>query len=280
MGSACLVFDVFFFEESYHPVILVAKAREIRERTGNWGVFAAHERVELDLKSIATNNLTRPLEMLVTEPIILLLSIYTAFIYGILYLFMEAYPIVFVQGYGMSLGVGMLPYIGLVVGQLISMMTMVFIFEPRYDLALAANGGKPVPEARLPPMILGGILFPIGLLWFTWTGNYHEHVHWIVPTLSGIFTGFGLLSIFLPAINYIVDAYLFFAASALAGNTFLRSSFGAAFPLFAGFMFKGMGTNWAGLLLGLFGLALVPLPIIFYKYGKRIRTKSKYAFVL
>lgn len=280
MGGAFFLFNIFMFEETYHPVILVSKAREIRERTGNWGVFAAHERVELDLKSIVTNNLTRPLEMLVTEPIILLLSIYTAFIYGILYLFMEAYPIVFVEGYGMSLGVGMLPYIGLIVGQLLSLVSMMLFFEPRYDRALKANGGKPVPEARLPPMILGGVVFPVGLLWFTWTGNYHESVHWIVPSLSGLFTGFGLLSIFLPAINYIVDSYLFFAASALAGNTFLRSSFGAAFPLFAAFMFKGMGTNWAGLLLGLFGLALVPVPILFMKYGKKIRTRSKYAFVL
>lgn len=280
MASVCLVFNVFFLKETYHPVILVAKAREIRERTGNWGVFAAHERVELDLNSIIKNNLTRPLEMLVVEPIILLLSIYSAFIYGILYLFLAAYPIVFVQGYKMSIGVGMLPYIGLVVGQLCSLAAMMLFFEPRYNKALAANGGKPVPEARLPPMITGGIIFPLGLFWFTWSGNYHDKVHWIVPTLSGIFTGFGLLSIFLPCINYIVDSYLFFAASALAGNTFLRSSFGAVFPLFAAFMFHGMGTNWAGLLLGLVGLALVPVPILFMKYGKRIRSRSKYAFVL
>lgn len=280
MAGACFVYNVFFLKETYHPVILVSKAREIRERTGNWGVFAAHERVELDLNTIVKNNLTRPLEMLVVEPIILLLSIYSAFIYGILYLFMSAYPIVFMEGYGMGLGVGMLPYIGLVVGQLLSLVAMMVYFEPQYNKKLAANGGKPVPEARLPPMITGGIVFPIGLFWFTWTGNYHEHVPWIVPALSGLFTGFGLLSIFLPCINYIVDSYLFFAASALAGNTFLRSSFGAVFPLFATFMFHGMGTNWAGLLLGLVGLVLVPVPILFMKYGKRIRARSKYAFVL
>lgn len=280
MASACFVFLTLTFEETYHPIILVAKAREIRERTGNWAVFASHEHVELDLNSIVKNNLSRPLEMLVTEPIILLLSIYSAFIYGILYLFLEAYPIVFYEGYGMSLGVSMLPYFGLIIGQLICCASMVLYFEPRYDVALRANGGKPVPEARLPPMILGGILFPLGLLWFGWSGNYPDKVHWICPTISGLFTGFGLLAIFLPCINYIVDSYLFFAASALAGNTLLRSSFGAAFPLFAGFMFHGMGTNWASLLLGLFGLALVPVPMLFMKFGKQIRTKSKYAFVL
>lgn len=129
-------------------------------------------------------------------------------------------------------------------------------------------------------MFVGAILFPIDLLWFCWSGNYPDKVHWIVPALSGIFTGFGILSIFLSTINYIVDSYLVFAASALAGNALLRSSFGAAFPLFADYMFRGMGTNWAGLLLGLFAFALAPAPFLFRKYGKQIRAKSKYAFVL
>jgi DHA1 family multidrug resistance protein-like MFS transporter len=129
-------------------------------------------------------------------------------------------------------------------------------------------------------MIVGAIAFPVGIFWLTWSGNYYESVPWIVPTLSGLFTGFGLLTIFLCAINYIVDSYLFFAASALAGNTLLRSSFGAAFPLFADAMFKNLGTNWAGLVLGCIGSALAPVPFLFYKYGKRIRQKSKYAFDL
>lgn len=279
-SSAIFVFLVFFFEETYHPMILVGKAREIRERTGNWAVFAAQEHVELDFNTLVQNNLTRPLLLLFTEPIILLLTIYTAFLYGILYLFLEAYGIVFFEGYRMSLGVSNLPYIGLIVGQLSCVAALVVYYEPRYVKAVMANGGKPVPEARLPPMFVGGIIFPIGLLWFCWSGNYPDKVHWICPALSGLFTGYGLLAIFLPSINYIVDSYLVFAASALAGNAFLRSSFGAAFPLFAGFMFHGMGTNWAGLLLGLFAFALAPVPFLFYKYGKQIRSKSKFAFVL
>ncbi|GME85160.1 unnamed protein product [Ambrosiozyma monospora] len=88
------------------------------------------------------------------------------------------------------------------------------------------------------------------------------------------------MGIFIPSLNYIVDCYLLFAASAIAGNTFLRSGFGGAFPLFATFMFKSMHTNWAGLLLGLFSLVLVLCPIGFIKFGKRLRRKSKYAFDL
>lgn len=67
------------------------------------------------------------------------------------------------------------------------------------------------------------------------------------------------------------------AASAIAANTFLRSLFGAVFPLFATYMFDALGVNWAGTLLGCVALVLVPIPVIFWRYGAKIRAKSKFA---
>lgn len=60
-----------------------------------------------------------------------------------------------------------------------------------------------------------------------------------MPTLAGIPLGFGIYTVFLQLLNYIIDSYLAFAASAVAANTFLRSIFGAVFPLFADYMYKG-----------------------------------------
>jgi DHA1 family multidrug resistance protein-like MFS transporter len=68
-----------------------------------------------------------------------------------------------------------------------------------------------------------------------------------------------------------------FAASAVAANTFLRSLAGAGFPLFAQPMFKRLGVNWAGTLLGCIALCLVPIPICFIVYGERLRRKSSFA---
>lgn len=68
-----------------------------------------------------------------------------------------------------------------------------------------------------------------------------------------------------------------FAASAIAGNTFMRSLCGACFPLFATYMFNGMGIQWASTLLGCVAGALVPIPVIFWIYGAKIRGKSKLA---
>jgi hypothetical protein len=66
-------------------------------------------------------------------------------------------------------------------------------------------------------VIAGGVAFAVGIFWFGWTG-YRADIHWIVPTISGILIGFGLLSIFLQALNYLVDAYLM--ASRAAGTPF------------------------------------------------------------
>ncbi|KAF5017045.1 hypothetical protein F66182_11090 [Fusarium sp. NRRL 66182] len=275
MASAALILDFFFLDETYPPIVLIEKAAELRRRTRNWGIHAKQEEIEVDFRELVSKNFSRPIKILISEPIVLLLSIYMAFIYGLLYLFMTAYPIVFQQIHGFNKGVGGLPYFGMVVGELLAGI-FIIAMQPSYNKKLEANNNIPVPEWRLPPAIIGGVSFSAGLFWFGWSG-YRADIHWIVPTLSGLLTGFGLLSIFLQCLNYLVDAYLLFAASAIAANTFLRSLAGAVFPLFATYMFNGMGINWAGTLLGCISALLVPIPTLFYLRGHKIREKSKFA---
>lgn len=85
------------------------------------------------------------------------------------------------------------------------------------------------------------------------------------------------MAIFLPCLNYLIDSYLMFAASALAANTFLRSICGAIFPLFATYMIEGLGVQWTGTLLGCIALLLVPLPVFFYYKGAKIRERSAFS---
>jgi len=189
---------------------LVDKAKQLRRATKNWGIHAKQEEIEISFKELVSKNLSRPLKILFTEPIVFFISLYVAFVYGMLYLLLSAYPFVFIYGYHMKGGVAYLPFLGLVLGQLIGGV-IVLLFEPRYNRLMKANKGIPIPENRLPPAMIGAVIFPIGLFWFAWSGNYPEHVHWIVPTLSGIFTGAGILLVFLQCLNYIIDAYLMFA---------------------------------------------------------------------
>ncbi|KAJ5665625.1 uncharacterized protein N7477_008073 [Penicillium maclennaniae] len=259
MGASAFVANIFFLHETYPPVVLIQKATELRRRTKNWGIHAKQEEIEVDFRELLSKNFSRPFKILFTEPIVLSLSIYMAFLYGLLYLFLTAYPIVFQKIHGMEKGVSGLPYLGL----------------------LDANNGIPIPEWRLPPAIVGSVAFAGGLFWFGWSG-FTADIHWIVPTLSGVLIGFGLLCIFMQAFNYIIDSYLLLmainnvslsAASALAANSILRSLAGAVFPSFRHLH----GVNWASTLLGCVAALLIPLPILFYLYGPKLRVRSNFA---
>ena len=274
MGFIAFVLDLSFLEETYPPTILVAKAADLRRRTLNWGIHAKQEEIEIDLRELISKNFSRPMRLLFLEPIVTSLSVYMAFIYGLLYLFLTAYPFVFQGIYHFSSGIAGLAFFGMIIGQFIAGIT-VLLQQPWYNRKLAANNGVPIPEWRLPSVVAGGVAFSIGIFFFGFSSR--ADVHWIVPITSGLFTGFGLMSIFLQALNYLVDAYLMFAASAIAGNTFLRSLCGAGFPLFAGAMFNGMGVQWASLLLGCLAAAMIPIPIIFWLYGHKIRARSAFA---
>ena len=82
MGFLAFGLDLIFLEETYPPVVLVGKAAELRRRTKNWGIHAKQEEIEVDFRELVSKNFSRPLRILVTEPIVLFLSIYMAFIYG------------------------------------------------------------------------------------------------------------------------------------------------------------------------------------------------------
>jgi peptidoglycan biosynthesis protein MviN/MurJ (putative lipid II flippase) len=86
-----------------------------------------------------------------------------------------------------------------------------------------------------------------------------------------------LLLIFVAYLNYLVDVYLMYAASAIAANTIARSACGAAAPLFTNQMFHALGVGGGGSLIGGVAALLAVIPFLFYKYGKQIGVRSKFA---
>lgn len=89
--------------------------------------------------------------------------------------------------------------------------------------------------------------------------------------------GTGMVMTFMAVNSYLIDCYARYAASALAANTLLRSLFGFAFPLFANYMYADLGNQIASTIVAVLSVLCVPLPFIYYKYGHRIRRRSKRA---
>lgn len=219
-------------------------------------------------------SLARPWLMSAQEPILFCLSLYMAFIYGVLYLDFTAYPIIYQESRGWSLSMSGLSFLGIGAG-----MATGTAISPLLDRLRAYYVVKigPIPEARLPHLIPAAWLMPIGLFVFAWTAE--PPVHWIVSILAGVPFGLGLVLLFLGINAYLTDCYEQYSASALAANALLRCLFGAAFAVFADTMHDRLGTSWATSLLAFIAVGLTPLPWLFYRYGPYLRSKSKYHHV-
>ena len=72
-------------------------------------------------------------------------------------------------------------------------------------------------------------------------------------------------------------AYLIYASSALAAQSFLRNLSATAFPLFTNQLYNNLGFNWASTLLALIALLLVPIPFVLFFWGPAIRARSTFA---
>ncbi len=129
-----------------------------------------------------------------------------------------------------------------------------------------AAGNRAVPEKRLPPMMFGSVLFCGGQFLTGWTAN--ENIHWIVPCIGLVMLGTGFFTIFQAALNYLVDTFQQYAASAVAANTFLRSCFAGAFPLVVGPLYHNIGVGPGSSITGGFAALLIPVPYVFYIQGR------------
>jgi hypothetical protein len=227
------------------------------------------------MSDIVTKYLLRPFQMLFQEPILLFITIYLALVYGILYLFFEAYPISFSQVRGWKhKGVAALPFLGILVGVVLGVCLIVYTTKTRFAHKLAKHG-RVVPEERLLPMMIASFLLPIGLFWFGWTSD--PSISWVPQVIAGVPIGMGILVIFMQGLNYIIDVYMMFANSAIAANTLVRSTLGGAFPLFATQMYTNLGVDWASSVLGFISVAMIPIPFLFFFYGAKIRAMSKFS---
>ncbi|KAF7557058.1 hypothetical protein G7046_g6116 [Stylonectria norvegica] len=265
-----LLFALIFIDESYPPKLLVFKARRLRHETGNWALHAKFEEWDVSVAQMAKKFLLRPIQLLCT-PICFLVALYASFCYGILYMQLGAIPIIFGELRGWGTFVASLPFLCILIGAIMGCLANVYN-QTLYNKAYHAAGNRAVPEKRLPPMMFGSVLFSGGQFLTGWTAG--PEIHWIVPCIGLVMLGMGFFTIFQAALNYLVDTFQEYAASSVAANTFLRSCFAGAFPLVVGPLYHNIGVGPGSSITGGFAALLIPVPFVFYIYGKRIRARS------
>jgi MFS family permease len=267
---------LFLVPETYPPILLKMKARRLRREKGKTkeDLYAAFERRETSLLQNIRLASTRPVVLLFTDLVLLILCIYTGFLLSVIYLFFVAFPLVFTEVYQFETQFVGLSFSAISIGMTLGAFTYPF-WNQLHQKSVAKNNGIVEPEFRLPQMTVGAVISPIGLFMFAWT--IYRSVHWMVPIVaSGIF-GFGLYLTFNGIMTYTVEAYRPYAASATAANVFVRCVIGCTSPLFGVQMLDALGFHWALSLLGFISVLLCPSAFVFRIYGKQLRQKSKYA---
>ena len=193
LNFAIFACTYFCMPEMYPPVLLQRKARSMRKQTGNNSYYHPHERIKVDVKSIITKQLSRPLIMLFTEPMVTCIAFYASFVYAILYMTLQVFPIVFEEQRKWSPVIGSLPFLGMFVG--IFVATGVSLGnQPIYIRKCRASNGRPVPEARLPPLAIGSVMMVAGLFWFAFGSA--PGISWVSPVFAVAFIGGGFNIIF------------------------------------------------------------------------------------
>ncbi|KAM5348548.1 hypothetical protein ACJ41O_008372 [Fusarium nematophilum] len=271
VAGAIALATIVFMRETYAYALLEQKTKKLRKETGNPKLRSALEK-GITAKEVFSLAMVRPTKMLLFSPIVFLLSLYMAIVYGYLYLIFTAMPIIFEGQYRFSSGSVGLTYTGIGVGSLIGLAVSGATSDPLVRYLAKKHGGEPKPEYRLPVMAVSSVLIPIGLFLFGWTAEKNNH--WILPIIGTGFLGTGMIAAFMCISVYLVDAYLEYAASVMAASTVFRSLVGALLPLAGRKLYESLGLGWGTSLLAFIAVAMLPVSVIFIKYGERIRSRN------
>ena len=259
----------FFLKESYAPVILAARKKALEESSSSGKVYRIANQDERPLRTRLAHNMQRPLRILFTQPIVLTMAAYQAILFGTTYSLWTNFEAIYGSGYGFSTTQVGLMYLGPGIGFFITVWFIVPKIDTVYNSLTEKNDGKAKPEYRLPLANIGAVLIPLSLFWFAWSVEYH--VHWFVTILATVFFGLGTITIINSVQNYYIDSFSKYAASAIAAGTVFRSIVGGVLPLVASGLFESVGYGWGISCFAFLSLALSPAPLLFMRYGPRLR---------
>ncbi|CCE66167.1 hypothetical protein TPHA_0O02010 [Tetrapisispora phaffii CBS 4417] len=272
-----LVLLMLFMPETHHGNILYRRARRLRKQTGDdrWSTASAEKEKKLELGAFLLTAVYKPIKIIMREPIIAAIDAYIALIYGIFYLFFEAFPLVFGGIYNFTLIESGLAFLGFQVGCVI-IYPFYIIFLAKY-IAPKMQNQTFVPEDFLVMTMIVAFFLPAALFIFGWTAG----IHWILPIFAEVLFVINSFGLFQSTFAYMALSFPDHVASVFAGNGLARAGFACAFPLFGQAMYNNLGSEkypvgWGSSLLGFISIVMSVIPFLLYKYGATLRSKSKF----
>lgn len=264
-----MIMIALFSNESFHPVLLQHKAKQIRRETGNNLYHTENDSEKLSLNQIVTVHFYRPIKLLVI-PIAFIVCCFNGFSFGLYFMVSIYVPKSFQQLEGWSALHSAFPPISIFVGAVVGAIIHVTISGVHLN-KIIRKYGKCEPESRLFLPLCAGWLLPVGMMIYGW--GMSTRCIWVVPCFGLVLVGAGFFVILQGSLNYLCDAFPKYSASCIAANTFSRSIFACALPLLAPYLFEGLGIGWGSSVLGGIGFVMSLLVFFIHKYGGRVRAR-------
>jgi hypothetical protein len=215
--------------------------------------------------------LLRPTRMFFQEPVVMMVTIMGATVWGVLYLFTESLTVVY-SLYGWEEHTTSLSFIAIGIGICFG------VFPRLWDLHIITcrqrENRELKPEDKLTGFAIAAPVLAFGLWLFCWTIPPLVKVHWMVSMLGLALIGYAANEFAYTLNGYLTDSYGSFASSGLAALAFVRSLVAGVMPLFAYQMFTGLGSNVAGSIIAAVATVYCVAPYIFLKYGRRLRERG------
>ncbi|KAL9612363.1 MAG: hypothetical protein Q9167_003050 [Letrouitia subvulpina] len=270
----------FFFllclglRESRPSILLEQYVSIVRELEPGKKLLVRNPDKVKDLRTLIRITLIRPLRLLCTEPIIMIVSFIGSVVNTIFYLFVEAFPVVY-DDFGFSERQASLIFVGIGVG-------LCFGFFPRmYDrhiIKIRQKKGQVLePEDKLFGFALATPVLAVSFWWFAWTVPPYSHTSWVVSALALVPAGFALNELCYTLEGYLADSYTIYAASAFAGFSLSRSLVGAVVMPFAHQMYSGLSANIASSILASVATCFCAASYVLIRHGYEIRGRSAFA---
>ncbi|KAK7687740.1 hypothetical protein QCA50_008958 [Cerrena zonata] len=245
-------------------------ARKLRKSTGDNRYRARVEDERASLRTLIYISCTRPVYLMITEPVVASFSLWVGFVWGILYVLIESVGPVFKTLHNFNQGEVGTVFITFFIGTILGFFTNVYQ-ERLYQKNVGTRG----PEARLYSSMFACLLFPAAMFIYAWCTL--PGVHWISLAIGITLLIWSLFIIYLAVFTYLADCYGPFASSALAGQSLSRNIMGTVFPLFTTQMYNTLTYKWANTLFACIGILMIPIPFVLFFKGPVIRSKSKFA---
>ncbi|KAI0411889.1 major facilitator superfamily domain-containing protein [Xylaria grammica] len=275
----CAVLLFLFKRETFAPRILRIKAAAFRKYTGNSRFKTSKEASDAgEIMPILKRSFGRPF-LLCFEPIVISFTFYLTINYIILFTSLDGYPYIFAGVYGISENLSNTAFLGLLLGILLPLGLLPWTYKSTVK-QLQRDGDKGSGamlnrESRLYFAMIGAPLVPIGLFWMAWTDFSFISI-WS-PIVASVFIGFGIICVFMSANMYIIDCYEMYAASALTFNALTRYIAAGGFTVVGLPLYGNLGTHWTLTILGAVSTLAFPIPFVLFRWGPRIRARSKWA---